>query len=86
MKEQYFKSRNQKKIFPFCLEEIMERSAAAVSIQRIWRGYRARKIFGNAYEKMAKDKAARFIQRHIKNLGFRKRNTMLIELTEYIKR
>lgn len=43
MREQYYKCLHNKKPFPFCVQEIIERSAAAVSIQRMWRGYKVRK-------------------------------------------
>ena len=78
MKQHFYKCLKQKKLFPFCLEEIMERSAAAVSIQRIWRGYLARKSIMNSYERICRKHAAWLIQRQIRNLGFHKRNKMLI--------
>jgi hypothetical protein len=56
----------------------MERSAAAVSIQRMWRGYIIRKKFPNSYLRVTKNHAAWLIQRYIRNLGFRKRSKLFV--------
>jgi hypothetical protein len=56
----------------------LERSAAAVSIQRMWRGYIIRKKLKNSYLRVTRNHAAWLIQRYIRNLGFRKRTKLFL--------
>ncbi len=70
--------------FPFLLEGLAARQMAAVSIQRIWRGYKVRKSV-NAYLKIKEKESAIRIQRWIRRLPFIHRRKFLLEVTHYLK-
>lgn len=70
--------------FPVLIQNIALRGRAAISIQRIWRGFKARQKV-NAYEERRRKNSAIKIQRWIKNLGFYHRYRFLVEVSHYLK-
>lgn len=69
---------------PFILESLADRVRAAVSIQRLWRGYRVRKSV-NAFLKIKEKESAIKIQRWIRRLRFIHRHKFLLEVSHYLK-
>lgn len=65
---------------------LLNRIVAATSIQRMWRGYSSRRKKGNFYEMSTIDNSTWLIQRFIRNLAFRKRHKMYIDLIDYAKK
>jgi hypothetical protein len=70
--------------FPFLLERLAIRQKAAVSIQRVWRGFKVRKSV-NAYLKIKEKESAIRIQRWVRKLPFIHRRKFLLEVTHYLK-
>jgi hypothetical protein len=69
---------------PFLLESLLVRQRAAVSIQRLWRGYRVRRSV-NAFLKMKEKESAVRIQRWVRRLPFIHRRKFLLEVAHYLK-
>lgn len=65
--------------------KLLERSFAAVTIQRYWRGAKVRKNINNS-KSIKHSKAAIKIQRWIRSLKFQHRYKFLLEVNNYLKR
>ena len=63
--------------FPVLSSKLLERSMAAVNIQRFWRGSKVRKIM-NARKRIRQEQAASVIQRWVRGLKFRHRYQFLL--------
>ena len=68
--------KSQKK-FPFVFSPFWERNIAAVSIQRMWRGYKVRQQISMP-DVLLKKAAAIRIQRWVRKLAFRNRQNFML--------
>ena len=76
---------NQPEPFPFVSQKILERTRAATTIQRFWRGGKTREKI-NARIRIRQEEAAITIQRWLRNLKFKHRYKFLLEVRQYIKK
>ena len=77
VKQSYFNSLKSNQKFPFIFSSFWNRNIAAVSIQRMWRGYKVRRKL-NMPDLLLKKAAAIRIQRWIRKLAFRNRQNFML--------